>query len=98
MTDITIDTNFDSGNIKVLAIDGATATLAINKDHMSEFAQWFHFRVTGAAGRELVLKITGLNDSAYPQAGRATTPAFRKTANTGPARRAISNSSPTMAR
>jgi murein tripeptide amidase MpaA len=66
MTDITIDTAFDSGNIQVLAIDGATAMLAINKDHMSEFAQWFHFRVTGAAGRELVLKLTGLNGSAYP--------------------------------
>ncbi|WP_284126471.1 M14 family metallopeptidase [Parerythrobacter aestuarii] len=66
MSDITIDTEFDSGNIKVLGIDGASATLAINADHMSEFAQWFHFRVTGAAGRELVLKITGLNDSAYP--------------------------------
>ena len=64
MTDITIDTNFDSGNIHVLAIDGAAAALAINKDHMSDFAQWFHFRVTGAAGRELVLKITGLNASA----------------------------------
>ncbi len=66
MTDITIDTAFDSGNIQILDVDGATARLAINKDHMSEFAQWFHFRVTGAAGRELVLRITGLNASAYP--------------------------------
>lgn len=66
MTDITIDTAFDSGNIAVLEISGDTASLAINRDHMSEFAQWFHFRVTGAAGRELVLKITGLNGSAYP--------------------------------
>ncbi len=66
MTDITIDTAFDSGNIQILEIAGASASLAITKDHMSEFAQWFHFRVTGAAGRELVLKITGLNQSAYP--------------------------------
>jgi len=66
MTNITIDTNFDSGNIKVLSVDGASAKLAINKDKESEFAQWFHFRVTGAAGRELEIKITGLNDSAYP--------------------------------
>ncbi|QIG53919.1 carboxypeptidase family protein [Altererythrobacter sp. BO-6] len=66
MNDIAIDANFDSGNIEVLSVDGNTATLAIRKDHMSEFAQWFHFRVTCAAGTELELKITGLNQSAYP--------------------------------
>ena len=66
MSDIRIDTQFDSGNIEVLSIAGANARLAVRKDHMSEFAQWFHFRVSGAAGRELELKITGLNASAYP--------------------------------
>ncbi|HSM53903.1 MAG TPA: M14-type cytosolic carboxypeptidase, partial [Erythrobacter sp.] len=66
MTDIAIDANFDSGNIEVLSIAGNKATLAIRKDHMSEFAQWFHFRVTCAAGEELQLKLTGLNKSAYP--------------------------------
>lgn len=66
MNDISIDANFDSGNIEVLSIDGASARLAIRKDHMSEFKQWFHFRVSGAAGRELELKITGLDTSAYP--------------------------------
>ena len=66
MSDIRIDSAFDSGNIHVQAIDGATARLAIPHDHMSEFKQWFHFRVTGAAARELVLKITELNASAYP--------------------------------
>ncbi|MDC0886161.1 M14-type cytosolic carboxypeptidase [Altererythrobacter sp.] len=67
MTDIAIDTAFDSGNIEVLSIAGASARLALRKDHMSDFAQWYYFRVTGAEGRELELKITGLNDSAYPQ-------------------------------
>ncbi|MEN9683304.1 MAG: hypothetical protein RLZZ427_1055 [Pseudomonadota bacterium] len=66
MTDILIDAAFDSGNIEVLSIAGATATLAIRKDHQSEFFQWFHFRVANAAGRELTLKLTGLNASAYP--------------------------------
>lgn len=65
-TPIRIDTGFDSGNIEVLSIDGASARLAIRKDNGSDFAQWFHFRVSGAAGRELELKITGLNQSAYP--------------------------------
>lgn len=66
VNDIHIDGNFDSGNIEVLAVDGTGATLAIRQDHMAEFRQWFHFRVSGAAGRELVLKITGLEGSAYP--------------------------------
>jgi murein tripeptide amidase MpaA len=66
MTQIQIDAAFDGGNIEVLSIDGATARLAIRKDHLSEFYQWFHFRVAGAAGRELTLVITGLAGSAYP--------------------------------
>ncbi len=66
MTQIQIDCAFDSGNIEVLGIDGTTATLAIRKDHQSDFFQWFHFRVSHAAGRELTLKITGLEASAYP--------------------------------
>ena len=66
MSDIRIDSAFDSGNIEVLSIDGASAKLAIPLDDESEFKQWFHFRVSGAKGRELELNITGLNDSAYP--------------------------------
>ncbi|MDY7097089.1 MAG: M14-type cytosolic carboxypeptidase [Pseudomonadota bacterium] len=65
MTDIRIDAAFDSGNIEVLSISGKQARLALRKDFNSEFAQWFHFRVTGGAGEELELKITGLNESAY---------------------------------
>lgn len=65
-TPILINTAFDSGNIEVLSIDGAKARLAIVRDNQSEFAQWFHFRVSGIAGRELDLAITGLNGSAYP--------------------------------
>ena len=66
MTDIAINAAFDSGNIEVIAVDGASARLEIRKDHSSDFYQWFHFRVSGAAGRELVLKIGDLNASAYP--------------------------------
>jgi murein tripeptide amidase MpaA len=64
---IRIDAQFDSGNIEVLGIDGATARLGIPRDHMSEFRQWFHFRVVGAKGRELTLKIVNLATSAYPE-------------------------------
>ena len=63
---LTIDAGFDSGNIDVLGIEGATARLAIRRDNESDFFQWFHFRVSAPAGEEAVLKITGLNASAYP--------------------------------
>ena len=63
---ISINAAFDSGNIEVLSIDGPAATLRIPKDHQSDFYQWFHFRVAGARGRELTLKIGDLNGSAYP--------------------------------
>jgi murein tripeptide amidase MpaA len=66
MTDIQISAAFDSGNIEVLAIEGTRARLAIRQDKDSEFFQWFHFRVSGAKGRALELKITGLNKSGYP--------------------------------
>lgn len=65
--DIQIDAAFDSGSIEVLSVSGASARLAVPRDHMAEFAQWFHFRVSNAAGRELELKLTGLNKSAYPE-------------------------------
>lgn len=66
MTSLFIDAGFDSGNIDVLGIDGATARLAIRRDNASDFFQWFHFRVSAPAGEEVVLKLTGLNASAYP--------------------------------
>lgn len=66
MTTLFIDAGFDSGNIDVLGIAGNTARLAIRRDNESEFFQWFHFRVAAPAGEEVVLKLTGLNASAYP--------------------------------
>jgi murein tripeptide amidase MpaA len=66
MTPIDVSAAFDSGNIEVLSIRGAEARLTIRKDRDSSFFQWFHFRVSGAEGRELVLRLTGLGASAYP--------------------------------
>jgi murein tripeptide amidase MpaA len=63
---IHIDADFDSGNIDLLSLDGGTAALAIRKDAMSDFYQWFHFRVSGAAGVPLTLTITNAGGSAYP--------------------------------
>jgi murein tripeptide amidase MpaA len=58
---------FDSGNIIVHRLDGPDAIeLGIRKDRDSAFFQWFHFRLSGARGVPCVLKITGLETSAYP--------------------------------
>jgi len=61
-----ISSSFDAGNIRVVRQDGDSADLEIVQDHMSDFYQWFYFRVAGGAGRELTLKITNCAGSAYP--------------------------------
>jgi murein tripeptide amidase MpaA len=63
---IQISSAFDSGNIIVTHLDGDTASLEIRKDKDSEFYQWFHFRVAGAKGRSVTLKIANCGTSAYP--------------------------------
>ena len=60
-----ISADFDSGNIVVLAQDGASFDLEIRKDHQSDFYQWFHFRLTGAKGEAVTLRITNAGGSAY---------------------------------
>ena len=64
--DIEISSAFDSGNIEVQSVSGASAMLTIRRDRDSDFFQWFHFRVTGGKGRELELRLTGLAAAAYP--------------------------------
>ncbi|MEO7634147.1 MAG: M14-type cytosolic carboxypeptidase [Sphingomicrobium sp.] len=63
---ITISSAFDAGNIRVLKTDGDRADLEIVADHMSDFYQWFYFRLAGAAGREVTLRITNCAGAAYP--------------------------------
>lgn len=64
---IQIDAAFDSGNIRVVAIEGDTVRLEIAHDKDSDFYQWFHFRVSGAKGRRVSLEIGNAGGSAYPQ-------------------------------
>ncbi|MEO7787147.1 MAG: M14-type cytosolic carboxypeptidase [Sphingomicrobium sp.] len=63
---LSISSAFDAGNIRVTGIDGDSATLEIVNDHLSDFYQWFHFRLAGAGGREVTLRITNAGTSAYP--------------------------------
>jgi murein tripeptide amidase MpaA len=63
---ITISSAFDAGNIRVAGQSGDTIDLEIVTDHMSDFYQWFHFRLAGGGGREVTLRITNCGSSAYP--------------------------------
>ena len=63
---LSISSAFDGGNIRVVAIDGDVVDLEIVKDHQSDFYQWFYFRLSGAAGREITLRITNCAGAAYP--------------------------------
>ena len=63
---IQISSAFDAGNIRVVKQDGDLIDLEIVKDHLSDFYQWFHFRLAGAGGREVTLRITNCGESAYP--------------------------------
>ena len=63
---LNITSAFDGGNIRVVAVNGDSVHLEIVNDHQSDFYQWFHFRVTGAAGRPLELRIVNAAGAAYP--------------------------------
>ncbi|WP_394191406.1 M14-type cytosolic carboxypeptidase [Pseudoalteromonas atlantica] len=62
-----ITSNFDSGNINVIAAtDPLDIQLEINKDHQSDFFQWFHFRLETMPFQNHKLHINNLENSAYP--------------------------------
>jgi murein tripeptide amidase MpaA len=63
-----ISSNFDSGNIRVVSVDDKRniIRLTIEKDTQSDFFQWFHFRLTGAAGKKCKLMILNAGESTYP--------------------------------
>jgi murein tripeptide amidase MpaA len=63
---ISINAAFDGGNIRVVAVDGDRVDLEIVQDHLSDFYQWFYFRVAGARGRRLTFRILNAGGSAYP--------------------------------
>ena len=68
MTPFHISTSFDSGAIEVLSLaDPADIQLNIRKDNASEFAQWFHFCLQGAAGQALTLRFLNAGSCAYPK-------------------------------
>jgi murein tripeptide amidase MpaA len=62
-----ISTQFDSGAIEVLRLeDPADIQLKIARDNAAAFAQWFHFRLQGAAGVPVTLRFMNASACAYP--------------------------------
>ncbi|MCX9155117.1 M14-type cytosolic carboxypeptidase [Niveibacterium sp. 24ML] len=67
-----ISSQFDSGAIEIVdASDPSNVRLRIRDDHGStEFRQWFHFRISGAAGQPLVLRFENAGECSYPEGWR----------------------------
>ena len=63
---ITISSAFDAGNIRVVGQRSDEIDLEIVTDHLSDFYQWFYFRLAGAGGREVSLNLVNCGGSAYP--------------------------------
>ena len=68
---LTLDSNFDSGAIDVVAINSAAAEVRIRSDlkadgTRSEFAQWFHFRIDGIESAGARVDFTNAGDTTYP--------------------------------
>jgi murein tripeptide amidase MpaA len=66
MTEISVSSAFDGGNIRLVSIKGNRVDLEILKDNQSDFYQWFYFRLSGAAGQAVELRIVNAGQSAYP--------------------------------
>ena len=52
---ISINAAFDSGNIRLVKVDGDVIDIEIVADRQSDFYQWFYFRVAGAGGRTITM-------------------------------------------
>lgn len=63
---LSITSDFDGGNIRLVEQTDSRIDLEIVKDNGSDFYQWFYFRLTGAAGRPLELRILNCSGAAYP--------------------------------
>jgi len=63
---ITISCQYDSGAIEVLrADDPSDIALRIRSDNAADIAQWFHFRLQGAAGVPVTLRFVNAGQCTY---------------------------------
>lgn len=62
-----ISTQFDAGSVSVIDLsDPANIRLNLRPDNASDFAQWFYFRLQGAAYQNCVMHFENAASSAYP--------------------------------
>lgn len=64
---LVIDADFHGGNIVVETVGGSTADLSLRPDSNGPWFQWFYFRVRGADGQALTLRIVNAGASSYPE-------------------------------
>ncbi|NOR87330.1 MAG: hypothetical protein GQ527_06960 [Bacteroidales bacterium] len=63
-----ISSNFDSGNIEVIAAnDPQDIQLNIRKDTKADFMQWFYFRMQEVEGMDLKIDILNASEASYPE-------------------------------
>ncbi|MGH8821654.1 MAG: M14 family metallopeptidase [Rhodoferax sp.] len=63
-----ISTSFDAGAIEVVSLaDPGDIQLNIRPDNAAGFAQWFHFRLQGAAGVPVTLRFLNAGQCAFPK-------------------------------
>ncbi|MCH2173529.1 M14-type cytosolic carboxypeptidase [Myxococcota bacterium] len=61
-----IDANFDSGRIGAYTIDETLGEIEFSLDaDGTNYVYWFNFKLLGAAGREIVLRITNASEVAF---------------------------------
>ncbi len=64
---LAINSAFDGGNISVVSASSPDQIrLNIRKDHMSDYYQWFYYRVSGAKDTPCRMVIENAGGSAYP--------------------------------
>ncbi|CAN5281187.1 M14-type cytosolic carboxypeptidase [soil metagenome] len=65
-----VSSNFDSGAIDLVGIDGDRIEVEIREDRVADpevhFRQWFHFRIQGCAGRALTIRFRNAGACTYP--------------------------------
>lgn len=62
-----ISSTFDAGSIEVVTLDSFDdICLRLRPDNASDFAQWFYFRLQGAAYQPCTMRILNAADAAYP--------------------------------
>jgi len=68
---ISITSNFDSGNIQVVKIDGTQVDLNIRSEPFTEgtdktcHAQWYHFKASNVKGKECIFRILNAGKCSY---------------------------------